>query len=149
MNDSGEFQEIESNHSGNFSSVPSQQPVIPSSRSMLSSDKRLPLDTWNTSGPQENVFLVIHALCSIHHRHFIKEFFTLRLQVLQVRFQCRSVQCNLSQEVKNELGARLQCRERWPSTMKILFASGNSSMNYRYRSFSLHKFDIPAFMFGR
>ena len=23
---------------------------------MLSRDKRLPIDTWNTSGPQENVF---------------------------------------------------------------------------------------------
>ena len=31
-------------------------------------------------------FLAIHALCSIHQRHFIKEFFTLRLQV---RFQYR------------------------------------------------------------
>ena len=30
--------------------------MIPSSRSMLSTDKRLPLDTWNTSGLQENVF---------------------------------------------------------------------------------------------
>ena len=30
--------------------------MIPSSRSMLSRDKRLPLDTWNTSGLQENAF---------------------------------------------------------------------------------------------
>ena len=30
--------------------------MIPSSRSMLSRDKRLLLDTWNTSGLQENVF---------------------------------------------------------------------------------------------
>ena len=30
--------------------------MIPGSRSMLSRDKRLPLDTWNTSGLQENVF---------------------------------------------------------------------------------------------
>ena len=30
--------------------------MIPSSRSMLSRDKRLPLDTWSTSGLQENVF---------------------------------------------------------------------------------------------
>ena len=30
--------------------------MIPCSRSMLSRDKRLPLDTWNTPGPQENVF---------------------------------------------------------------------------------------------
>ena len=49
MNDSEEFQEVESNHS-------SQPAAIPSFRSMLSRDKRLPLDTWNASGPQENVF---------------------------------------------------------------------------------------------
>ena len=29
--------------------------MIPSSRSVLSRDKRLPLDTWNQSGLQENV----------------------------------------------------------------------------------------------
>ena len=56
MNDSGEFQEVESNYSGWLSYVSSQLAVIPSSRSKLSRDKRLPLDTWNTSGLQENVF---------------------------------------------------------------------------------------------
>ena len=56
MNDSGEFQEVESNYSGRLSHVFSQPAVIPSSRSTLSRDKRLPLDTWNTSGLQENVF---------------------------------------------------------------------------------------------
>ena len=56
MNDSGEFQEVESNHSGRPSYVSSQPAVIPSSRSMLSRDKRLPFDTWNTSGLQENAF---------------------------------------------------------------------------------------------
>ena len=30
--------------------------MIPSSRALLSRDKRLPLDTWNQSGVQENVF---------------------------------------------------------------------------------------------
>ena len=30
--------------------------MIPSSRALLSRDKRLPLDTWNQSGLQENVF---------------------------------------------------------------------------------------------
>ena len=30
--------------------------MIPSSRALLSRDNRLPLDTWNTSGLQENVF---------------------------------------------------------------------------------------------
>ena len=52
MNDSGEFHEVESNHSGRLSYVLSQPAAIPSSRSMLS----LPLDTWNMSGPQEDVF---------------------------------------------------------------------------------------------
>ena len=56
MNDSGKFQEVESNYSGRLSYVPSQPAVIPSLRTMLSRDKRLPLDTWNTSGLQENVF---------------------------------------------------------------------------------------------
>ena len=56
VNDSGEFQEVESNHSGRLSYVPSQPAAIPSSRSMSSCDKRLPLDTWDMSGPQENVF---------------------------------------------------------------------------------------------
>ena len=53
LNDSGEFQEVESNYSMRmflrFQSTPS-------SRSMLSRDTRLPLDTWNTSGLQENAF---------------------------------------------------------------------------------------------
>ena len=57
MSDAGEFQEVESNHSGRLSYFPSQPAMIPSSRSMLSRDKILPLDTWNMSGPQENVFL--------------------------------------------------------------------------------------------
>ena len=56
MNDSGEFQEVESNHSGRLCYVPSQPARLPSSRSMLGCDKRMPLDTWNMSGPQENVF---------------------------------------------------------------------------------------------
>ena len=56
MNDSGEFQEVESNYSWRLSYVPRQPAAIPSSRSMLSRDKRLPFDTWKTSGQQENVF---------------------------------------------------------------------------------------------
>ena len=47
---------MDSNHSGRLSYVPSQPAAIPSSCSMLSRDKRLPIDTWNTSGLHENVF---------------------------------------------------------------------------------------------
>ena len=56
MNDSGDFQDVESNYSGRLSHVSSQHAMIPSSRSILSRDKRLSLDTWNSSGLQENVF---------------------------------------------------------------------------------------------
>ena len=45
-----------SNYSGRLSYVSSQPAMIPSSSSMLSLYKRLPLDTWNTSGLQGNVF---------------------------------------------------------------------------------------------
>ena len=55
LNDSGDFQDVESTYCGRLSHVSSQPVMIPSSRSMLSRDKRLPLDTWNQSGVQENV----------------------------------------------------------------------------------------------
>ena len=56
MNSPEEFQDIESNCSGRLSYVSSQPEMIPSSRALLSRDKRLPLDTWNQSGLEENVF---------------------------------------------------------------------------------------------
>ena len=55
-NDSGYFQDVESNYSGRLSHVSSQPAKIPSSRSMLIRDERLPLNTWKSSGLQENVF---------------------------------------------------------------------------------------------
>ena len=56
MNDSGDFQDVGSNFNGRVSHVSSQPAMIPSSHSLLSRDRRLPLDTWNQSGLQENVF---------------------------------------------------------------------------------------------
>ena len=56
MNDSGEFQDMESNYSGNISHVPSQPAVVPIPRSMLSRDRSMPFDTWNLSETQGNVF---------------------------------------------------------------------------------------------
>ena len=49
MNASGEFHEVESNNSGRMSHVSSQPAMIPTSRSELSRDKRLPLDTLESS----------------------------------------------------------------------------------------------------
>ena len=77
MNDSGEFQDVESNHSGRLSYVPSQPAAIPSSRSMLSRDKRLLCDSWNASGSQEHV-LEINFLRVIHTTIIIKEFTVVR-----------------------------------------------------------------------
>ena len=65
----GEFQDIESKCCGRLSRVSSQLEMIPSSRSLLSRDKRLPLDTWNQSRIQENVFVRL-----IHPETFLKEF---------------------------------------------------------------------------
>ena len=56
LNDSGELHEVESNFCGKCSHVPFQPARISSPRSMLSCDKRLQPETWNPSGPQENVF---------------------------------------------------------------------------------------------
>ena len=50
------FQEVKSKFCGKFPHVSSQPARIPSPRSMLSCDKRLPPDTWNRSGSQENSF---------------------------------------------------------------------------------------------
>ena len=55
MNDSGAFQDIESNYSGDCCHVPSQPAVVPSPRSMLSSDRHMPFDTWNLSETHGNV----------------------------------------------------------------------------------------------
>ena len=56
MNDSGDFQYVESIYSGRLSHVSSAPVMISSSRSLPSRDKRLPLGTWNQSGVQEKVF---------------------------------------------------------------------------------------------
>ena len=64
-----DFQEVESNHSGRLSYVPSQPAMLPSYRSILSRDKRLPLGTWNASGPKENVFRNQFSTCDSSQNH--------------------------------------------------------------------------------
>ena len=73
MNGSVGFQDIGSNKSGRLSRVSHQPEMIPSSRALLSRDKRLPLDTWNLSGVQENV-LEINFPRLIHPEIILKEF---------------------------------------------------------------------------
>ena len=95
--DSGEFQEIESNYSRQFFTFPVNPAVVPSPQSMLSSNRSMPFDTWNLSETQGNVF-GNPRFSSIQLRHLIKEFFTLRIQMPQVRFQWE------------RMGAQHQCR---------------------------------------
>ena len=55
MNDSTEFQDIESICSGKLAHVP-RPAVVPSPRSLLSRDQSLRSDSWKLSGTQVNVF---------------------------------------------------------------------------------------------
>ena len=73
MNDSGDFQDVESKFCGRLSHVSSQHAMIPSSRSMPSRDKRLPLDTWNQSGFRK-FFLECNFLRLIHPEIILEEF---------------------------------------------------------------------------
>ena len=50
MNDSGDFQDVESVCSGKLSHVSSQPAVVPSPRGMLCRDQSLRPDTWNMLG---------------------------------------------------------------------------------------------------
>ena len=74
VSDSGDFQDVESKFCGRLSHVSSQPVMIPSARSMLSRDKRLPHDTWNHSGLQEYVFWKLIFLRLIHPEIILKEF---------------------------------------------------------------------------
>ena len=56
VNDSGEFQDVESKCSGKLSHVPSQPAVVPSPCGMPSRDQSLRSDTWNVLGTPGNVF---------------------------------------------------------------------------------------------
>ena len=55
MNDSTEFQDVESMCSGKLSHVPSQPAIVPSPCGLLSRDQSLRPDTWNLLGTSGNV----------------------------------------------------------------------------------------------
>ena len=129
VNDSGEFQEVESNHSGRLSYVPSQPATLPSYRSMLSRDKRLPLDTWNASGPQENVFGNHFSTFDSHQNHYqgIHHFSTPGVTGLVAgRLVARY-------EDRNMGTVPMPTFARRPSTMSSFISCGHSALhNYLY-----------------
>ena len=98
-----EIQEVESNHSGKLSYVPSQPAAIPSSRSVLSCDKRLPLDTWHMSGPQENVFGTLFSTFDSSRNHCQGTHHSTTPGATRSVPGAFLVQGLLSQEMKNEL----------------------------------------------
>ena len=110
LSDSREYHEEEPNYSGNF--FTRFQSTSKDSKSTIYAKLRQTLASWQMESVwiTGKTFLSIHVPSSSHHKHLIKEFFTPRHRVLQVRFQCMSVQGELLQEVKNELETRLQCR---------------------------------------
>ena len=66
------LEDVESNCSWRLSHVSSQLAMIWSSRALLSRDKRLPLDTWNQPGLQENVLGNQFSTCD-HLQIFLRE----------------------------------------------------------------------------
>ena len=88
MNNSGEFQDIESNYSGRLSHVSSQPEMVPSSRALPSRDKTLPLDAWNQSGVQENVCEKF-VCCFSKKRFFYKKVENPKKRLEQQRAQTK------------------------------------------------------------
>ena len=88
MSDSGEFQEVESK-SGRLFHVPKQTALIPSSRSMLSRDRRLPFDTWKYIWITRILIRKSISLQLIRLEIIIKEFTIVRHQERQDQFHKR------------------------------------------------------------
>ena len=112
-----EFQELESHHGERLSHASSQHAMIPSSRSMLSRDKRLLINTWNTSELHKNVF---ENQCSTFNSSRDYPLATLREN--EDQFHKLQVQGLFPQEMTNKIETQFQCRHFWgrPSTISSL-----------------------------
>ena len=119
----GDFQEVESNHSGRLFYVSSQPVVIPSSRSLLSRDKRLPFDTWNTSWTTGKHFLVINLPRLTHPEIITKEFIISLHQVLQDLFYTLVAR----DEDQNRSTIPMPTFARRPSGHEFIISGGNST----------------------
>ena len=137
MNDSGEFQDLESNYSGHMSHVPSQPAVVPSPRSMLSHKRSMPPDTWNLSGTQGNVcdnprsmFDSSQTPCQgILHSTNPSATGAIPVQVTTGRLVARSEERSGEHDTNAD-----DCRKA--VNHEFFLTTGNSSKGCRYRSFS-------------
>ena len=154
MNDSGDFQDVESNYSVRLSHVSSQLAMIPSSLSMLSRDKRLPFDTGNHSGLQENVFWT-----SIFYVWFIQKsssknsiwrrakkpaegrrlFTQVKTDKIRAQVQCRHLQQGRRLRVLQD---RWNCRRTtWSDSRDSNYRSCNSTHSLIHKRFWCRRFD--------
>ena len=144
MNDSKEFQVVESVHSGKLSHVPSQPAVVPSLRCMLSRDQSLRPDTWNLLGTSGNVFdspLAPIVSSSTPYRGS----FTLGNLMLQMVTWCDQARRDLWLEVKNEIETLFQRRDSQGDLPPEILSFQQKetwliNKNFRYRSFILINF---------
>ena len=109
----------------NFSHVPSQPTVVPSPRAMSSRDKCMPIDTWNFVWNTRKRFWQTTSFIRFN-TDFIKEFFTLRIEVPQMGTPCWTIHECL-QEGRQPWILFLQQKDH---RIKWLY-----SKYYRYRSF--------------
>ena len=122
MIDSGDFQDIESNYFGRLSHVSNQPARIPSSRSLLSLDERLPLDAWNQEYRwtcSQNNFLRL-----IHLKIFLKEFRLNRCTEIEKLFLDIQKWRQIWQVKMDKFKAQFQCwcllQSRWLRVLKDL-----------------------------
>ena len=109
MSDSGCFQEVESNYSGRLSHVSNQPAMIPSSRSILNRDKRLPLDTHGVH-LDYRIFFGNQFSRFSHPEIIIKEFnLTMYKENLEQSHKLQG-EGIFSQEMTNKIEAQFQCR---------------------------------------
>ena len=109
MNVSRDLQGVESNHSGRLFHVSSQPAMTPSSRSLLSRNKRLPLDTGNQSGLQENVFgNQFSAL--VHPEIFLNEFHLTTCKETEKQSLKRERRRLFTHVKTDKIRAQFQCR---------------------------------------
>ena len=94
---------------GDCLTFPVSLQMIPSSRSMLSRDKRLPLDKWNTWGLQENVFDNQFSTFD-SHRDPHQGIHLAHHNENEDQFHKQQGWGHLSQEMTNKVKTQFQCR---------------------------------------
>ena len=124
--------------------------MIPSSRSMLNRDKRLPLDTWNQPGIRKT-FLDINFLWLIHPEIILKEFNLTMCRETEKQSQKPEGRGPLTQVKTDKIKAQFQCRHlqegRWLRVQQYRWnyrrTTWSDSKDSKYRNCKCDKFRHP------